>query len=64
MKTAKLITPSFIILCPHCSEKVLNQDGSVLHTTDTTEPGQSMTCTSETCRLMFRLPTTLKAEAE
>jgi hypothetical protein len=65
MRTAKLTTPSFMIICPHCEQKVQNsQDESLLHTTDTTEPGQPMRCTHEPCKKMFRLPTTLKAEAE
>lgn len=65
MLTAKLFTYAFSIVCPWCQEKVKNtHDDSLLHTTDTTEPGQVMRCTNDECKQSFRLPKSLKAEAE
>lgn len=64
MKTAKLVTTSFQIICPNCLQVQVNEDESILHTGDTKESGQVLRCSNEECRLMFRLPKTLKAEVK
>lgn len=65
MKTAKLHTEAFSITCPHCKEaQVEKKSGSQMFTPEDVEPGQSMVCTSETCKETFRLPTTLRAEVQ
>ena len=35
-----------------------------MFTAEDVRPGQAMTCTNDGCKKMFRLPKTLKAEAE
>ena len=65
MRTARLKTEAFTIECPHCKAvQEEKQSGSQMFTPQDVEPGQEMRCTDEACKKLFRLPSSLKADAE
>lgn len=59
--TAKLLTRTFQVQCPHCLRPLVKEDGETEFVPGELEPGSHITCDKTGCKQEFRMPTTMKA---
>jgi hypothetical protein len=64
VRTARLTTNTFRILCPHCGAAQPGEGGRLDRTPEEAGPGQLLVCSAEACKKEFRMPKTLKVGAE